>query len=90
MLSPGVVVDFLVVVTRGSGASVVICHVRHTQTLLLIRKLNALSFVSLLFRFHGNSNLQRPFSMVKVSFNKALALKDPKKESLIPDVQVRY
>ncbi|XP_039511762.1 integral membrane protein 2B-like [Pimephales promelas] len=25
--------------------------------------------------------------MVKVSFNKALALKDPKKESLIPDVQ---
>uniref|UniRef100_A0A8C2DXV0 Integral membrane protein 2 n=1 Tax=Cyprinus carpio TaxID=7962 RepID=A0A8C2DXV0_CYPCA len=26
--------------------------------------------------------------MVKVSFNKALAIKDPKKETLIPDVQV--
>ncbi len=28
--------------------------------------------------------------MVKVSFNKALAIKDPKKENLIPGVQVRY
>uniref|UniRef100_A0A9J7ZRI8 Integral membrane protein 2 n=1 Tax=Cyprinus carpio carpio TaxID=630221 RepID=A0A9J7ZRI8_CYPCA len=61
----------------------------HTHTSLLIRKLNAfvLLCVCILSRSRGNNLLQTLFIMVKVSFNKALAFKDPKKENLIPDVQ---
>ncbi len=72
------------------AVDVVICHVRHTHTLLLIRKLNA--FISCCVFFldlaERTKHFHELFSMVKVSFNTALAIKDPKKESLIPGVQV--
>uniref|UniRef100_A0A8C1ZKG7 Integral membrane protein 2 n=1 Tax=Cyprinus carpio TaxID=7962 RepID=A0A8C1ZKG7_CYPCA len=84
-------VDFLVAVTRGSErcrccdlscashSHIIIAADQETQRFHF-----ALSFSVELAEIN---TLQKLFNMVKVSFNKALAIKDPKKETLIPDVQ---
>lgn len=85
-------VEFLVAVTRGSErcrccdlscashSHIIIAADQETERFHF-----ALSFSVELAEIN---TLQKLFNMVKVSFNKALAIKDPKKETLIPDVQV--
>lgn len=89
---PSVVVDFQVVVTRGSESCICsdLSCASHTD-IAADQEIERFHFaLSILSRSRGNNNLQQLLSMVKVAFNKALAVKDPKKESLITGVQVLY